>query len=177
VGTDLVKSTGLRRGLDKADLPEFRMGTGFAGFKIGLGGVGAGDDGLADVDAAGLMFAEAIEGLIDQPGSGGTTVYEGEVTFLDFPTLLHFPEKGGVLFAPCHQKKAARFAVESAHQRKEFIGILVPKPVDQGKGAVGSRRVNKPTGRFIDDQERGMFKDDRRIHQRTLVQIQVSVED
>jgi hypothetical protein len=29
--------------------------------------------------------------------------------------------------------------------------------------------VNKPAGRFVDDQERGMFQDDRRIHKRTLV--------
>ena len=93
MGTDLVESTGLRTGLDKADLPEFRMGTGFAGFKIGLGGVGAGDDGLSDVDATGLVFAEAVERLIDQPGFGWVTMDEGEVAFLNFPALLHFSEK------------------------------------------------------------------------------------
>jgi hypothetical protein len=30
--------------------------------------------------------------------------------------------------------------------------------------------VDEPTGRFIDDQERGVFQSDRRIHQGTLVQ-------
>ena len=147
------------------------MGTGFAGIERGLGGVGAGDDGLADVDAAGLMFAEAVERLIDQAGFGWGTVDEGEVAFLNFPALLHFSEKGGVLFAPCHQKKAAGFAIESTNEGKKFIGVLVPKPVDQSEGPVGSSGVNKPTRRFVDDQKRGMFQDDRRIHKSTLVQI------
>jgi hypothetical protein len=30
--------------------------------------------------------------------------------------------------------------------------------------------VNKPASRFIDDQKRGVFQNDRRIHQSTLVQ-------
>ena len=102
---------------------------------------------------------------------------EGEVAFLNFPALLHFSEKRGVLFAPCHQKKATRFAVESANEGKKFIGVLVPKPVDQSEGAVRPGGVNEPAGRFINDQERGMFQDDRRIHKSTLVQLQASVED
>jgi hypothetical protein len=36
--------------------------------------------------------------------------------------------------------------------------------------------VNEPASRFIDDEERGMLQDNRRIHERSLVQIQVSVE-
>ena len=78
---------------------------------------------------------------------------------MNFPTLLHFAKVGGVILASCHQKKAGRFAVESADERKEFIGILVAKPVDEGEGAVGSGGMNKPASRFIDDQERGVFQD------------------
>jgi hypothetical protein len=36
--------------------------------------------------------------------------------------------------------------------------------------------VNKPTGRFIDDQKRGVFQNDRRVHQSRLVQREVWVE-
>jgi hypothetical protein len=36
--------------------------------------------------------------------------------------------------------------------------------------------VNEPSGRFIDDQERGVFQNDRRIHQSILVQREVWVE-
>ena len=82
---------------------------------------------------------------------------KGEVRLMNFPTLLHFAKVGGVLLASCHQKKAGRFAVESADEGKEFIGILVAKPVDEGKGAIGSRGVDEPTGWFVDDQERGVF--------------------
>ena len=82
---------------------------------------------------------------------------KGEVRLINFPTLLHFSEEGGVLFAPCHQEKAAGFSVESADEGEEFIGILVAKPVDEGKGAVGTGGVNEPSGRFIDDQKRGVF--------------------
>ena len=38
---------------------------GFEGFVFGLGRVSAGDDGLADIDSAGLVFAEPVEGLVD----------------------------------------------------------------------------------------------------------------
>jgi hypothetical protein len=31
--------------------------------------------------------------------------------------------------------------------------------------------VDEPTGRFIDDQERGVFCNDRRLHKSRLVQI------
>jgi len=122
------------------------------------------------------MFAESVEGLIDQTGFWGPTMNNGEVAFLNFTALLHFTEEGGVLFASCHQEKAAGFAIESADEGKEFIGILVAKPVDEGESAIGSGGVDEPTGWFIDDEERGVFLDDRRIHKRTLVQIQVWVE-
>jgi hypothetical protein len=36
--------------------------------------------------------------------------------------------------------------------------------------------VDKPTGWFVDDQKRGVFQNNRRIHQRILVQREVSVE-
>ena len=82
---------------------------------------------------------------------------KGEVRLMNFPTLLHFAKEGGVLFPPCHQEKAAGFSVEPAHERKKFIGILVAEPVDEGESAIGSGGVDEPTGRFIDDQERGVF--------------------
>ena len=84
---------------------------------------------------------------------------KGEVRLMNFPTLLHFAKVGGVILASCHQKKAGRFAVESADEGKEFIGILVAQPVDQGESAIGSGGVDEPTGRFIDDEERGVFED------------------
>ena len=95
---------------------------------------------------------------------------------MNFPTLLHFAKEGGVILASCHQEKAGRFAVESADERKEFIGILVAKPVDQGESAIGSGGVDEPTGRFIDDQKSGVFQDNRGIHERTLVQREVGIE-
>ena len=61
----LVESSSPGGGLDKADFTEIRMDSCFHGFVFGLGGVGAGDDCLADIDSAGLVFAEAVEGLID----------------------------------------------------------------------------------------------------------------
>ena len=66
VGTDLVESAGLRGGFNKADLPKFRVGTCFKGFEFGLGGVGALDYGLSHIDSTGLMFAEAVERLVDK---------------------------------------------------------------------------------------------------------------
>ena len=84
---------------------------------------------------------------------------EGEVRLMNFPSLLHFAEDGGVFFSTTDKKKATGFTIESAHERKEFIGVLVAEPVDEGKGAIGSGGVNEPTGRFIDDEERGVFED------------------
>jgi len=37
-----------------------RVDAGFEGLVFGLGRVGAGDDGLADVDPAWLMFAKSV---------------------------------------------------------------------------------------------------------------------
>ena len=81
--------------------------------------------------------------------------------FLNFSALLHFTKERGVLFAPCHQEKAGRFAVESADEGKEFIGILVAQPVDQGESSIGSGGVNEPSSRFINDQKSGVFEDNR----------------
>ena len=68
MGTDLVESTGPRGGLNEAYLSKFGMGTCFKGFELGLGGVGAWDDGLSHIDSAGLMLAESVEGLVDETG-------------------------------------------------------------------------------------------------------------
>jgi len=44
------------------------VGTCFESFELGLGGVGACDDGLSHIDSARLMFTESVERLIDQTG-------------------------------------------------------------------------------------------------------------
>ena len=80
---------------------------------------------------------------------------------MNFPALQHFTKQGGVFFAPCHQKKAGRLAVESADEGKEFIGILVAEPVDERESSIGTGGMNEPSGRFIDDQKRGVFEDNR----------------
>jgi len=95
---------------------------------------------------------------------------------MNFSALLHFTKEGGVLFGSCHQEKAAGFAIESANKGKEFIGIMVAKPIDEGESAIGSGGVDEPASRFIDNQKRGVFQNNRRIHQRILVQREVSVE-
>ena len=77
MGTDLVETAGPRGGLNKAYLTEFRVGTCFEGFELGLGGVGAWYDGLAHIDSAGLMFAESVEGLVDHARTWGATVDKG----------------------------------------------------------------------------------------------------
>ena len=137
------------------------MGTCIEGFELGLGGVGAWYDGLSHIDSAGLVFAESVERLVDETGFRGPPMNKGEVRLMNFPTLLHFTEERGVLFAPCHQEKATRFAVESADEGKEFIGILVAEPVDERESSVGSGGVNEPSGRFIDNQKREVFEDNR----------------
>ena len=157
VGTDLVESAGLRSCFNEAYLSEFGVRPCFEGFERGQGGVGARYNGLSHIDSAGLMFAESVEGLVDHAGTWRASVDEGEVAFLNFTALLHFSEERGVLFATCHQKKSTGFAVESAHKRKEFIWVLVAKPVDEGEGAVRAGGVDEPSGRFIDDQKRGVF--------------------
>jgi hypothetical protein len=58
-----------------------------------------------------LVFAEPVEGLVDQTGFRGPPMNKGDVRLMNFPTLLHFSEEGGVLFAACHQEKAAGFSV------------------------------------------------------------------
>jgi len=92
------------------------MGTCFEGFELGLCGIGAWDDGLSHINSAGLVFAESVEGLVDQARFRGPPMNKGEVRLMNFPTLLHFSKVGGVLFVPCHQEKATRFAVESADE-------------------------------------------------------------
>ena len=176
VGSDLVESACLWGGFDQTDLPELGVCPCLPGFELGLGGVGAGDDGLAHIDLAGLMFAESVEGLVDQTGTWGATVNHGEIGFMDFPTLLHFSEEGGVFLAATDQEKAAGFTIESADEGERLIGVLVAQPVDQGESSVGSGGVNEPTGWFIHDEERGVLENDGRIHRIRLVQISVWVE-
>lgn len=84
---------------------------------------------------------------------------KGEVRLINIPTLLHFAKEGGVLFATCHQEKAGRLAVESTHEGKEFIGILVAEPVDERESSIGTGGVDEPASRFVDDQKRGVFED------------------
>ena len=74
-----MEPAGLRGGFNKADLPKFRVGTCFESFEFGLGGVGVWDDGLSHIDSAGLMFAESVEGLVDQARFWGPPMNEGEV--------------------------------------------------------------------------------------------------
>jgi len=152
------------------------MGTCFESFELGLGGVGAFDDGLPHINSAGLMFAESVEGFVDQARFWRTTMNKGEVRLMNFPTLLHFSKEGGVLFPPCHQEESTGFTVEPADERKKFIGILVAEPVDEGESTIGSGGVDEPTIWFVDDQKRGVFQNDRRIHQSRLVQREVWVE-
>ena len=104
---------------------------------------------------------------------------QGEITFMNFPSLLHFAEDGGVFFSTTDKKKATGFTIESADEGKKFIGVLVAEPVDQRESAVGAGGVNEPTGWFIDDQKRDVFQDNRGIHERTLVQrgVWIEVED
>lgn len=73
--------------------------SGFEGTVVRLGGVGAGDNGLADIDPARLVFAEAVEGLVDLARGGRAAMDKGKVGFMDFAALLHFAKKGGVFLA------------------------------------------------------------------------------
>ena len=68
VGSDLVEAARFWGSFDKADFAVFRMGPGAEGFKFGDRRVGAGDHRLPDIDPAGLVFPEAVEGLVDDPG-------------------------------------------------------------------------------------------------------------
>jgi len=83
---------------------------------------------------------------------------------MDFPALLHFAQEGGVVLATCHKQKATGFAVEPTDEGEKFLGIVVPQPVDQGEGAVGSGGVDQPAGGFIDDEEGGVLEDDGGFH-------------
>ena len=176
VGSDLVEATCFWSGFDQTDLTNYRVGTGFDCFVLGLCWVGIRDDSLANIDLARSMFAESVERLIDNPRFRWASMNNGEVAFLNFTSLLHFAEDGSVFLTSPHKKQTAGLAVESADEGKEFIGILVAQPVDQGESSIGSGGVNEPASRFIHNQKRGVFQNDRRIHQSRLVQRVVSVE-
>ena len=89
---------------------------------------------------------------------------QGEITFMNFASLLHFAKEGGVFFAPGDEEEAAGFPVEPADDGDKFIRVLVAEPVDQGKSAIGSGGVNEPAGRFIHDEEMVMLLNNRGRH-------------
>ena len=153
VGADLVESPCFRGCFDKADFSMFGMVEGAEGFEFGHGWVGAGNDGLSDIDFAGLVFTESIQRGIDDPGFRWLSVNDGEICLMNFPALLHLAQKGGVFLAAGDKEKTGCFPIKTADEREEFPGKLFPKPVDQGEGAVGSGGVDQPTGRFVGDQE------------------------
>ena len=62
-----MESSGFGGSLDEADFPVFWMAAGAEGFELGQSGVGARNHGLPDIDPAWLMFAEAIQRLVDHP--------------------------------------------------------------------------------------------------------------
>ena len=110
----LVKSSGPWGGFYKADFAKIVMDSTFDGSELGLGRVGIGDDGLTNINPAGLVFAESVQGLVDQPEFGGATMNQGKVGFMNLPALLHFAQKGGVLLSSGNQEEAGGFAVETA---------------------------------------------------------------
>ncbi len=68
---------------------------------------------------------------------------EGQVTFMNFPALLHFAECRGVLFSTTDEKKATGFAVEAANKTKKLVGIHLAKVINEGDGAIGSGGMNQ----------------------------------
>ena len=137
-----------------------RMGPGFEGSEFGHGGVGAGNDGLADIDTARLMFAESVEGLIDDPGGWGSAMNDGEVAFMNLPALLHLAEQGSVFFAPRHKQKTRGFSVEAADQGEELSRILFAEPIDQGESSIRPGGMDQPSGRLVDNEETGIGTED-----------------
>ena len=89
VGPDLMEASCFRGSLDQTDFSVLGVGSGAEGFEFGQGRVGAGDHSLADIDPAGLVFAESIQRRIDDTGPRRPTVDDGKVSLLDFPALLH----------------------------------------------------------------------------------------
>lgn len=160
MGADLVEAARFWGSFDKADFAVFRMGPGAEGFEFGDRGVGAGNDGLADIDPTGLVFAEAVKGLVDDSGRWGAAMNNGLVGFMNFPALLHFSQKRGVLPASRHQKKAGGFAVEPANEGQELARNLFPEPIDEGEGSVRAGGVNQPSGWLVHDEETGIRADD-----------------
>lgn len=89
---------------------------------------------------------------------------KGQVSFLDFPTLLHFAKKGGVLFASSNEQETGGFAVEPTDEGEKLLRIVISQPVDQRESAVGPSGVDQPAGRFVDDEKVPMFLNDGRNH-------------
>jgi len=83
---------------------------------------------------------------------------------MNFPALLHFSEKRGVLLAAGHEQKAAGFAVEPTDKGKKLLWVMVPEPIDEGKGAVRPGRVDQPVSGLIHDQEGRVIEDDGGLH-------------
>ena len=117
MGPYLVEAARFWGSFDKADFAVFRVGPGAEGFEFGDRGVGAGDDGLPDIDPAGLVFPQPVEGLVDDPGFGRAAVDNRKVSFMNFPSLLHLAQKGSVFLSSGDQKEAGSFPIEAADER------------------------------------------------------------
>ena len=162
MGADLVEASSFWGGFHQADWTVFGVRTGAESFEFGEGGISAGNHRLPDIDSAGLVFPQAVEGFIDDSGSGCPAVNDGEVGFMDFPALLHLSQKRGGFLSASHQKKARGFTVEPADQGQEFAGELLAEPIDQGEGSIGARGVDEPSGGFVDDEKAGISAEDGR---------------
>ena len=160
MGSNLVEAAGFRGGFHEANFFMVGVEPGAEGFEFGKGRVSAWNHGLADIDFAGLVFAESIQGGVDDSRFRRLSMNDGKVRLLNFSALLHLAKQRGVLLAASDQKKAGGFAVEAADERKEFAGELFPEPINQGEGAIGAGGVDEPSGRLIDDQEPGIGAED-----------------
>lgn len=67
VGPDLVEPSGFWGCFHEGDFTMFGVVPGAEGFEFRKGRIRTGDHGLADIDPAGLVFAESVQGLIDHP--------------------------------------------------------------------------------------------------------------
>ena len=112
----LVESTGFWGGFHKANVAMLRVVACAEGFKFGDGGVGAWDNGLADIDPARLVFSESIQRGVDDSGFRRLPVNDGVVGLTNFPALLHLAQQRGVLLAASHEEKAGGLAIKAAHE-------------------------------------------------------------
>jgi len=165
MGPNLVKSAGFWGDFHKGDFAVLWVGAGGEGFEFGEGGVSPGDDCLADIDPAGLVFAEPVKGLVDDPRWGWATVDEGKVGLMNFPSLLHFSQDRSLFLAPGNQEESGSLAIEPADKGEEFAGVLFPEPINQGEGSIGAGGMNQPSGWLIHNEKTCIGEDDGgRVH-------------